>query len=478
MKNTVFEVFHINDEYVVYDPFINQISRITPEVYRYLSKVKENGNITGVEDLTFENQDECFISLTDQGFFVSDGFGDPSFCLSENQLKYYVKHRQSQMILELTKECNFRCRYCILSEIYDGKNQYDLGSMSYDTIRMCIDNFISCSSDSDELVLSFYGGEPLLCFDKICKSVEYIEKHAYGKRVRFSMTTNGSLLDKYKMEFFVKHKFYIMISLDGPQAIHDKNRLTVGAGGSFEIVKRNIDEFKQLHPDYFEDHVSLHAVVVFRKYRNEVIDFLSSEYKNRFSFSYVSEGYDEEKLKSLYNTGNDNANENENEKRFPDPIQKAFSEMRINPFYQSNVTDILDPIYARYFQLQPQKTGGNFWPTGTCIVGSRRLFATVQGELRPCEKVPYDSKYSIGTAKDGIDTEKVSAMVEEYRKSLYKCKTCWCVRFCSRCWINMSVGEEFCDSVRKDCKENMGNALSLLFDQPDIIRRFDKMEVS
>ena len=92
--------------------------------------------------------------------------------------------------------------------------------------------------------------------------------------------------------------------------------------------------------------------------------------------------------------------------------------------------------------------------------------------------MPYDSKYSIGTVKDGIDTEKVSSMVEEYRKTLYKCKTCWCVSFCPRCWKNMSVGEEFCDSVRKDCKEKMSKALSLFFAQPDIIKRFDKMEVS
>src|SRR5436305_5040226 len=162
------------------------------------------------------------------------------------------------LILELTADCNLRCKYCVYSESYPNNRSYTAARMSAETARQAIDAFmrgheiVHHRNPSSRPIVGFYGGEPLLAFDVMREAVEHFEgryRAAYPGAL-LSVTTNGMLLDDAVQDFLVQHGFSTIVSLDGPKEVHDRNRLTVGARGSFDQVERNLDRFRERHPDY------------------------------------------------------------------------------------------------------------------------------------------------------------------------------------------------------------------------------------
>jgi sulfatase maturation enzyme AslB (radical SAM superfamily) len=113
----------------------------------------------------------------------------------------------SNLTFILTEECNFNCSYCFQKR---GKTKLDISS-----IKNALDFFLPHLKEGS--YLDFTGGEPLLAFDKINQAVKYVQdiKKTEKKKVFFSITTNGSLIDDDMLDFFKHHKFSIFLSLDG-----------------------------------------------------------------------------------------------------------------------------------------------------------------------------------------------------------------------------------------------------------------------
>lgn len=108
--------------------------------------------------------------------------------------------------------------------------------------------------------IGFYGGEPLLQFDLMCRIIEYAEERMRGRPLTFNMTTNGSLLNNKIIEYLEAHKVRTLISLDGPKEINDKNRVFKNGSGTYETVINNIKHIKENHPSYF-NNVSINMVI-------------------------------------------------------------------------------------------------------------------------------------------------------------------------------------------------------------------------
>ena len=124
--------------------------------------------------------------------------------------------------------------------------------------------------------MSFYGGEPCLNFKLIQQCVEYMEEAAEGKSVLYSLTTNATLLNKKIIDFFAKHHFRMMISLDGPKEIHDKHRKFSGSGeGSFDTVLRNMKYIKEEYPEFFQEGVHFNTVLDVENEFKIIDDFVS-----------------------------------------------------------------------------------------------------------------------------------------------------------------------------------------------------------
>ena len=102
-----------------------------------------------------------------------------------------------------------------------------------------------------EFALSFYGGEPLLNFENIKRIVDFSKKLFNGWKLTFSITTNGTLINNEIIDFLISNDFQILISIDGPKAIHDAKRIFPNGKGSFELIMNNLEKILKKDKQFY-----------------------------------------------------------------------------------------------------------------------------------------------------------------------------------------------------------------------------------
>lgn len=141
------------------------------------------------------------------------------------------------LVLNVNTGCNLSCSYCYKEDL----DKPSAGKkMALDTAIQSIEMLLKESPDEKRYNLVFFGGEPLSNLGLIKDVVRYADARfgALGKPVDYTMTTNATLLTEETVAWLNQHRFGISISMDGPKAIHDKNRITVGGQGTYEVVSR------------------------------------------------------------------------------------------------------------------------------------------------------------------------------------------------------------------------------------------------
>ena len=163
-----------------------------------------------------------------------------------------------QVVFEVTSACNLRCYYCAYGKLYEKLNgdAYSSKRMSFRKGKTLIDYLINLwqkegiLSSPKDFLISFYGGEPLLNMHFIKRIVDYINGlHLSNLKVRYSLTTNGMLLDKHA-EYLRSINATILISLDGDQK-GDSYRVDVNGNQSFNRVYKNIQYVQQTENQSF-----------------------------------------------------------------------------------------------------------------------------------------------------------------------------------------------------------------------------------
>jgi len=144
------------------------------------------------------------------------------------------------LVLEACHSCNLACTYCFAQAYYP-----DNDMMSYETAKKAIDYFFSTERMNEFASIGFFGGEPMLNWKLITSIVPYFEGRAFPRKVKFHITTNGTLITKEKAEFFAAHNFTYIVSIDGPQPIHDQHRRRKDGKGSFEDTLRGLKLLKE-----------------------------------------------------------------------------------------------------------------------------------------------------------------------------------------------------------------------------------------
>ncbi|MCD8239640.1 MAG: thioether cross-link-forming SCIFF peptide maturase [Clostridiales bacterium] len=140
------------------------------------------------------------------------------------------------LCLLVAQDCNMRCQYCFAEE--GEYNQGERRLMSFETGKRAIDFLVENSGTRVNLEVDFFGGEPLMNFDVVKQLVEYsrsIEKE-HNKNFRFTLTTNGILLNDEICEFLNKEMYNVVLSIDGRKEVNDKMRKTVNGGGTYDII--------------------------------------------------------------------------------------------------------------------------------------------------------------------------------------------------------------------------------------------------
>lgn len=184
--------------------------------------------------------------------------------------------------LEVTEDCNLACRYCYeaQTEHSNGPPRYMDEATGFRAIRWLLENF---GDRNVNPTISFWGGEPLLNFDLIKKIVSYC-KSEYDRSFFFSLVTNGTLLSPTVLDYLRSEHFHIILSLDGPAHVHDKNRCFSNGLGSFQLIEPAI----QTITSEFLDALVLFTVCPDTvEYMAESCSYLAELGFKRISFSYA-----------------------------------------------------------------------------------------------------------------------------------------------------------------------------------------------
>ena len=416
--------------YYFYDVNKNQIIKINEEIYNILhhQHVSENEKVY-FEDIVDTTK---IIQKMIQNGLLSAKKPTEILHPANELLEYRLNNRLSRITLQVTQDCNLRCKYCVYTNSDKGKQRkHSNKHMPLETALKGIDFALEHSKDNSKFNVGFYGGEPILVFELIKKCVEYTEKKAEGKDLTFSLTTNGTLLNEEVIEFFEKHNISITISLDGPKEIHDRNRCFAEDGsGTFDVILKKVEELRIKYPKFI-------SKLLF----NAVLD-------SEVSFKCTSEFYlNYETIKDIYVTStlaNNNYKESKNTFCEAFIIESGYELFKsflyvLGRIDRKNISIISINRYEDIKKFSKKLIPAFSLPDkmhhgGPCIPGELRLFMDVNGNLFPCERVSETSiATKIGAIEYGFNMDQVRNILNIGKITEEFCKNCWAIRCCEMC---------------------------------------------
>ncbi|MBR3593853.1 MAG: thioether cross-link-forming SCIFF peptide maturase [Clostridia bacterium] len=361
-------------------------------------------------DISAEDISECYsqvVPLRDSGkLFTPD-----TFEASAGVLKAKTAGVVKALCLHIAHTCNLNCEYCFASQ---GKYHGERAVMSFEVGKRALDFLVEQSGSRRNLEVDFFGGEPLMNFEVVKQLVEYarsIEKEK-GKNFRFTLTTNGLLIDDDVIDFCNKEMCNVVLSLDGRKEVHDRYRVDYAGNGSWDRI---VPKFQKL--------------VEARGGKN---------YYMRGTFTHRNPDF----LKDIEQM-----------------LELGFTELSMEPVVcapgdPSELTDEDLPIvcdqYEKLAELMIKRDGEGKPFTfyhymidlkgGPCIYkrisgcgsGTEYMAVTPWGDLYPCHQFVGDEKYLLGNIWEGVNNKTA---IEEFAScNVYArpdCRDCWAKLYCS-----------------------------------------------
>ena len=314
--------------------------------------------------------------------------------------------------LNIIHGCNLRCKYCFADE---GEYHGHKGVMSVETAKKAIDYVVKRSGPRKNIEIDLFGGEPTMIMDKIKEIIAYARENekAWGKNIRFTMTTNATLLNDDMMDFMDKEMGNIILSLDGRKEVNDNVRIKVDGSGSYDDILPNIKK-----------------MIAKRDKRKT--------YYVRGTFTHANTDFYED-VKAMVNEG--------------------FREISIEPVVledghplaltESDLPQIFENYDKLYYEMARRKKEGdefNFYHFnidlngGPCVykrisgcgAGFEYVAITPQGEVYPCHQFVGKEEFKLGSIYDDTyDAELGKKFKKAHIYNKPKCKNCWARFYCS-----------------------------------------------
>lgn len=342
------------------------------------------------------------------------------------------------LCLHVAHTCNLNCSYCFASQ---GNFHGDRGLMSFDVGKRALDFLVENSGTRRNLEVDFFGGEPLMNWDVVKQLVTYargIEKKV-GKNFRFTLTTNGMLIDDDVIDFANREMSNVVLSLDGRKEIHDRFRVDYAGRGSFDVITPKFQKFvrERADKDYYIRGTFTHANPDFLA---DIDEMLSLGFDKLSMEPVVAAPGDPAAL-----TTEDKAVVMEQYERLAERMLERKKEGKPFTFYHYMIDLEGGPcIYKRI---------------SGCGSGTEYMAVTPWGDLYPCHQFVGDERYKLGDVFDGVSN---AAAQEEFRAcNVYtrkECADCWAKLYCSGgCAANAyhatgsvnGVYKDGCDLFRK-----------------------------
>jgi len=389
---------HIVDE-LVYDILDDDKLYSKEEI---LDILKDKYSIDDIEEAYQE-----VIELVAQGGLYSEDLYE-NIAIESGNSESYIK----ALCLNIAHDCNLRCRYCFADEgEYRGSRQI----MTAEIGKKAIDFVLEKSGPRKHIEVDLFGGEPLMAFDVVKEIVEYAKKKEkfYDKNIRFTMTTNATLLNEEIMDYLDKNMGNVVLSIDGRKEVNDRVRVRVDGSGSYDSILPKIkkmvemrDKTKQYYArgtftrentDFFEDIMHL---------ANEGFDEISVEPVVLPKDHPLS--LREEDLETIFN---------QYDKLFDEMI-KRHKEGNEFKFYHFNIDLQGGPcVYKRI---------------SGCGAGHEYVAITPEGDIYPCHQFVGNEKFIMGNLDSiELNTEIANEFKNAHIYNKPECIKCWARFYCS-----------------------------------------------
>ncbi len=317
------------------------------------------------------------------------------------------------LCLNVAHDCNLACKYCFAEE---GEYHGERAMMSLETGKKAFDFLVAQSGNRRNLEVDFFGGEPLMNWKVVKELVAYgheLEK-THDKNFRFTITTNGVLLNDEIMEFCNKEMKNVVLSIDGRKEVHNRMRPFRGGADSYDVIlpklKKFADQRQALGLEYYVRGTFTHWNLDFAK---DVLDL-------------ADQGFKEISIEPV--------------------VAPAEADYAIRPEDVPYLCEQYDELLKEMIQRKKEGRGFNFYhfmidlSGGPCVykrlsgcgAGSEYLGVTPMGELYPCHQFVGIEQFCLGNVDEGVTHPE---MVEEFKKvNVYTkkdCKTCFSRFYCS-----------------------------------------------
>lgn len=454
--------FQTSQANYIYDVNRNSILRVSRQAFRiiddYSSKTLDEIIIKFKDDMPESEVRAAYTELKEasstENYFISSRPRKIQYSLDESNLWEMLSGRLNMMTLEVTQQCNLRCAYCPYTGTYTDQRQHSPKYMTVETVRAAIDFLHSHSQLSEHVSIGFYGGEPLLNAKLIKDSVAYAKECFGTKPVQYHMTTNATILTQETAEWLIENDFNLVISLDGPQSLHDRYRRDTGGRGSYQRVQENLQILRALDPEFYINNVSINMVLAPPYSYDSLDDFLqgtAAVQGIRVRASYV-DGHGT----TFYD---DCGGERESDQRDYEHLYEGYLALlaagQIDHFHPAPRHALMEALFGEEITrtaanlIPSDPLGPVFHPGGICVPGIKKLYVSYDGRFFICEKVSSASDlFCIGDLAVGINAGKVFHLIEKYFALLEDCTSCFAARHCTLCFNRAYSGSSLCASVK------------------------------
>ncbi len=360
--------------------------------------------------VTREEVETCYgelLELQESGqLFAPDTFSEKAGVLKEKTAGV-VK----ALCLHVAHTCNLNCAYCFASQ---GKYQGERAVMSFEVGKRALDFLVENSGTRRNLEVDFFGGEPLMNFEVVKELVAYarsIEKEK-GKNFRFTLTTNGLLIDDDVTDFANREMSNVVLSLDGRREVHDRYRVDYAGNGSYDRI---VPKFQKLVEARGGKNYYMRGT-----FTHENPDFLE-DIKTMLSL-----GFSELSMEPVVTAPEDPAALTEEDLPVLFDQYEKLAELMLSRDKEGK------PFTFYHYMIDLSGGPCIYKRISGCGSGTEYMAVTPWGDLYPCHQFVGDEAYLLGNIWDGVTNQKTQA--EFAACNVYAreaCKTCWARLYCS-----------------------------------------------
>ena len=395
---------HVVDD-VAYDMIAMFESKSREEILAEMEAKYADGTDISKEDIA-----DCYcqlVGLKDAGKL----FAPDTFAPMAGQLKQKTAGVVKALCLHVAHTCNLNCSYCFASQ---GNYHGDRAVMSYEVGKQALDFLMENSGTRRNLEVDFFGGEPLMNFQVVKDLVAYARsvEQERGKNFRFTLTTNGVLVDDDVIEWANKECSNVVLSLDGRKEIHDRFRVDHAGNGSWEKIVPKFQKFVEARggKEYYMRGTFTHANPDFLKDIQTMLDL----------------GFNELSMEPVVCAEGD-----------PSALTKEDMSIVMDQ-YEKLAQLMLERDKAgkpfTFYHYMIDLSGGPciYKRISGCGSGTEYMAVTPWGDLYPCHQFVGEERFKLGDIWNGVSNTEVQnefASCNVYAHP--ECRDCWARLYCS-----------------------------------------------